>query len=48
MSDTDTVYNRLHAFIYSLFVVTREELETIASKNPGDYLPTAHQITIIF
>jgi hypothetical protein len=42
--DRDTVQKRLHGFIYSLLMVTREQLETIAEKQ-GDYLATAARIT---
>jgi hypothetical protein len=39
-----TVQKRLHGFIYSLLVVTRERLETVA-KIQGDYFPTARRIS---
>jgi hypothetical protein len=42
--DRGTVQKKLHGFIYSLLMVTREKLETIAKKQ-GDYFPTARQIT---
>ena len=42
--DRDTVQKRLHGFIYSLLMVTREQLETIAEKQ-GDYLAIAARIT---
>jgi len=43
--DRRSVQKRLHGFIYSLLVVTRTELETIALQKGGNYLLTAPQIT---
>jgi hypothetical protein len=39
---------RLHGFICSLLMVTRTELETIASQKQGDYLPTAPHMRVCF
>ena len=43
-SDRDDVQRRLHAFVYSVLVVTQRELETI-SEEQSDYLPSADWIT---
>ena len=42
--DRTTVQKRLHGFIFSLLMVTREQLETIA-KERGDCPPTTPRVT---
>lgn len=42
--DRATARNKLHGFLYSLLMITRKRLETIAEKQ-GDHLPTLARIT---
>ncbi len=44
-SDRSIVQKRLHGFLCSLLKITRSQLETIASQEQGNYLPTAPGIT---